>query len=292
MRKLTTRPTVELKSRENFAGQLEAAAEFFDDPAYPAVEPPPDTNPYADKDGLIEFIVTTELIENDEVMENLVEQKKLLVGITSVVQDYINRYAAVNGPEYKTDAVLWQSTLDKVPLMGPAIQTKKTYSRTVKGVEIAKEFIEFIMELVVSEGSSGLASFEKFLSKQGDALRVGVEENKDAYRSLSMGVTMEAFELGIGTVIYIPKIRQYRVDFTRENYKFSFACGSYEEIHIAFEMMYSAGVFDYEALEDPAVKKDFDDWLRGRRKAAIEDSTTFFDEDIPIVPKDPVAKGA
>jgi hypothetical protein len=153
MRTLTTRPSVDLKSRENFAGQLEAAAEFFDDPAYPAVEPPPGTNPYADKDGLIEFIVATELVDNDEVMKNMVEQKKLLVGITSVVQDYINRYAAKNGPEFKTDAVLWQSTLDKIPLMGPGIQTKNTYSRTVEGVKIAKEFIEFIMELVVSEGS-------------------------------------------------------------------------------------------------------------------------------------------
>jgi Virulence factor Evf len=291
MRKLTTRPTVELKSRENFSGQLEAAAEFFDDPAYPAVEPPSETNPYADKDGLIEFIVTTELVDNDEVMKTLVGQKKLLVGITSVVQDYVNRYAAVNGPEFKTDAVLWQSTLDKIPLMGPGTQTKNTYSRTVEGVKIAKEFIQFIMELVVSEGSSGLASFEKFLDKQGESLRVGVEENKDAYRSLSMGVTMEAFEVG-GNINYAPKIRQYRVDFTRENYKFAFFCGSYEKIHISFEMMYSAGIFDYEALEDPEIKKGFDDWLRGRRKAAIEDSTTFFDGEIPVVPRDPVAKSA
>jgi len=282
MKNVSVIPEV-VKDQRDFATQMAEAKSFFADkklsesPKYLLED-----NPYADKDGLIEFIFGSPLEEDPVVMENLTKQKKDLIAITSVVTDYVNRYAEAYGESYKTDIELWTLALSKIPLMGPSRVDEQTYSRHIRGVEIAKDFIDFILEIVASEGSSALDSFSKFLDKQGDALRFGVEKNKDYYKTIAIGVALEVFKVG-DEVVYVPKIKQYRINFTRENSKFSSACASYEMVDIHFEYRYAANVFDYEALEDPEIKKDFDDFIQGQRKAQIAEATTFFNDDFPVM---------
>ncbi|UZJ40398.1 hypothetical protein OO006_08460 [Prosthecochloris sp. SCSIO W1101] len=274
-----------VKDQRDFAAQLAEAKDFFADENLP--ESPRyllEDNPYADKDGLVEFIFGAPLEEDPVVMANLVEQKKYLIAMTSIVTDYVNRYAEAYGEEYKTDVELWTLAMSKIPLMGPSKIDEQTYSRHIRGIEIATDFIDFILEIVASEGSSALDSFSKFLEKQGDALRFGVENNKDYYRTITIGVALEVFKVG-EQVVYVPKLKQYRVNFTRENSKFSSACVSYEMVDIHFEYRYAANVFDYEALEDPEIKKDLDDFIQKQRKAQIDEASTFFDDDFPV--KDP-----
>ena len=271
-----------VKDQRDFATQLAEAKGFFADENLP--ESPRyllEDNPYADKDGLVEFIFGAPLEEDPVVMANLVEQKKYLIAMTSIVTDYVNRYAEAYGEEYKTDVELWTLAMSKIPLMGPSKIDEQTYSRHIRGIEIATDFIDFILEIVASEGSSALDSFSKFLEKQGDALRFGVENNKDYYRTITIGVALEVFKVG-EQVVYVPKLKQYRVNFTRENSKFSSACVSYEMVDIHFEYRYAANVFDYEALEDPEIKKDLDDFIQKQRKAQIDEASTFFDDDFPV----------
>lgn len=271
-----------VKDQRDFATQLAEAKDFFADENLP--ESPRyllEDNPYADKDGLVEFIFGAPLEEDPVVMANLVEQKKYLIAMTSIVTDYVNRYAEAYGEEYKTDVELWTLAMSKIPLMGPSKTDEQTYSRHIRGIEIATDFIDFILEIVASEGSSALDSFSKFLEKQGDALRFGVENNKDYYRTITIGVALEVFKVG-EQVVYVPKLKQYRVNFTRENSKFSSACVSYEMVDIHFEYRYAANVFDYEALEDPEIKKDLDDFIQKQRKAQIDEASTFFDDDFPV----------
>lgn len=271
------RPDVKLDKRD-IKTQIEEAKDFFGNPElnFTGVIKEGE-NPYADKDGLIEFICGIELLQDPIITAKLAQLKSLLISITSVVTSYINRYAEKNGPQFKTDADLWALALSKIPLMGPSKLDTQTYSRRTKGVEIAADFINLVLDIAAGEGSA-LTSFKSFLEKQGGALRAGIEKNKDYYKTITVGISVEVFKLG-AELIYIPKIKQYRVDFSRENTKWSSFCASFEEVDINFNYIYGANVFDYEALEDKEVKKAFEDFIRGSQKAQIDNATTFFNDD-------------
>lgn len=271
------RPDVKLDKRD-IKTQIEEAKDFFGNPElnFTGVIKEGE-NPYADKDGLIEFICGIELLQDPIITAKLAQLKSLLISITSVVTSYINRYAEKNGPQFKTDADLWALALSKIPLMGPSKLDTQTYSRRTKGVEIAADFINLVLDIAAGEGSA-LTSFKSFLEKQGGALRAGIEKNKDYYKTITVGISVEVFKLG-AELIYIPKIKQYRVDFSRENTKWSSSCASFEEVEINFNYIYGANVFDYEALEDKEVKKAFEDFIRGSQKAQIDNATTFFNDD-------------
>lgn len=269
-------PANRLSNHDQFA---EAEA-FFNDVNLPDTVRAVGNDPYADKDGLVEFIVANELLDDPAVMAKLAEQKAYLIAITSVVTAYINRYAEAYGEQYKTDADLWARALSKIPLMGPSKIDQQSYSRHIKGLSIATDFINFIMDVVVSQGTTALASFNKFLQKQGDAIRFGVENNKDFYKTITVGVTVEVFKVG-NELVYVPKIKQYRVNFDRQNSKFTSACASAEFVDIYFNYLYAANVFDYEALKDPELKRDFDNFIQKQRKAQIEEADTFFNDDFP-----------
>ncbi|MGE6120344.1 hypothetical protein [Aeromonas media] len=269
-------PANRLSNHDQFA---EAEA-FFNDVNLPDTVRAVGNDPYADKDGLVEFIVANELLDDPAVMAKLAEQKAYLIAITSVVTAYINRYAEAYGEQYKTDADLWARALSKIPLMGPSKIDQQSYSRHIKGLSIATDFINFIMDVVVSQGTTVLASFNKFLQKQGDAIRFGVENNKDFYKTITVGVTVEVFKVG-SELVYVPKIKQYRVNFDRQNSKFTSACASAEFVDIHFNYLYAANVFDYEALKDPEIKRDFDNFIQKQRKAQIEEADTFFNDDFP-----------
>ncbi|MFM5855086.1 hypothetical protein ACET6L_07665 [Aeromonas rivipollensis] len=269
-------PANRLSNHDQFA---EAEA-FFNDVNLPTAARNLGGDPYADKDGLVEFIVANELLNDPAVMARLAEQKAYLIAITSVVTAYINRYAEAYGEQYKTDADLWARALSKIPLMGPSKIDQQSYSRHIKGLSIATDFINFIMDVVVSQGTTALASFNKFLQKQGDAIRFGVENNKDFYKTITVGITVEVFKVG-SELVYVPKIKQYRVNFDRQNSKFTSACASAEFVDIHFNYLYAANVFDYEALKDPEIKRDFDNFIQKQRKAQIEEADTFFNDDFP-----------
>ena len=269
-------PANRLSNHYQFAG----AEAFFNDVNLPDTVRAVGNDPYADKDGLVEFIVANELLDDPAVMAKLAEQKAYLIAITSVVTAYINRYAEAYGEQYKTDADLWARALSKIPLMGPSKIDQQSYSRHIKGLSIATDFINFIMDVVVSQGTTALASFNKFLQKQGDAIRFGVENNKDFYKTITVGVTVEVFKVG-NELVYVPKIKQYRVNFDRQNSKFTSACASAEFVDIHFNYLYAANVFDYEALKDPEIKRDFDNFIQKQRKAQIEEADTFFNDDFP-----------
>ena len=273
-----------MMNNRSFKDQIKEAHEFFNDPelASPSAIVTTNNTNYADKDGLIEFIVATELADNPDVLRKLGQQKTYLVAIASIVTDYINRFSERYGQEKKTDIDLWNLALSKIPLMGPSKVDTQTYIRRIKGIEIAKDFIEFIMDVAISQGTAALGSFTKFLEKQGSNIGLFMEENNGSYNTYTLGVTTEVYRLGLQN-IYTPKITQYRINFDKQNSKFTTACASSEMVNIHFEYMFAANVFDYEALEDPKIKADFDAFIAKNRKAQILEADTFFSAEFPPV---------
>jgi len=261
----------------NIDMQIKEAEAFFNDPKLADFTLKEDDNPYADKDGLVEFICGVELSQDPIIHAKLDELKSFLISITAIVTAYVYKYAAQNGENYKTDLDLWAKILSKIPLMGPVKKDQQTYSRNAKGVEIAGDLINLILGVSAVEGN-GLNSFKSFLEKQGNALRAGIEENKDSYKTITVGVAVEVTKNG-EQIIYIPKIKLYQVNFNSENSAFSSSCGSNEEVAIHFDYLYGAGSFDYESLRDPETRIKFDKFIAGTKKAQIEDATTFFNDD-------------
>ena len=277
MKTVSKKPEVQLSTLD-FKAQLAEAQLFFNDASLSQNKNfVQGDNPYADKDGLIEFICGVELLQDPIISAKLAELKALLISLTSVVTSYINRYAQAKGSQYKTDAELWEKALSKLPLMGPSKIDLQTYSRRTRGIEIAGDFINLVLDIASGEGQA-LNSFKSFLQKQGNALRAGVEENKDFYKTITVGVCVEVLKVG-NTIMYIPKIKQYKVNFDRQNSRWSSFCGSYDEVSMHFEYLYASNVFDYEALNNPEVKKAFEDFITKQQKAQIEDADTFFNDD-------------
>jgi hypothetical protein len=273
------------KNVKPFATQLQEANDYFNNKNLPAVATYADKdNPYADKDGLIEFIIGNELVDDEKVMNKLETLKGYLVSLTSVVTDYVNRYAQANGEQYKTDADLWAEAMSMLPLMGPGKIDTQSYSRHIKGVTIATEFVQFLLDIVAQDGSAALNKFSDFLEKQGEALKFGVEHNDDYYNTISIGVSIEVMKIG-KKIIYVPKIKQYKVKFDRENSKWSGACISYEYVDINFDYLYAANVFDYEALNDKDTKEEFENFIKGAQKAQIDKASTYFNNN--FLPKKP-----
>jgi hypothetical protein len=264
------------KNTKSFATQFQEAYDYFSNKDLPPVVSYTDNdNPYADKDGLIEFIIGNELVDDEKVMEKLETLKGYMVALTSVVTDYVNRYASVNGAKYKTDADLWAEAMSILPLMGPGKTDTQSYSRHIKGVTIASEFVKFLLDIVAQDGSAALNRFSEFLENQGEALKFGVESNKDYYSTITIGVSIEVLKIG-NQIVYIPKIKQYKVNFDRANTKWSGACVSYEYVDINFDYLYNANVFDFQALDDKETKAEFDKFIKASQKAQIDKATTYF----------------
>ena len=281
MKTLDEQKTQPRISKTEHLVKFKKAHSFFNDPKLPARGKYLDEeNPYSDSDGLIEFIVANTIVENSEVMETLQEQKKIMVALTSIVTDYVLRYAEAYGEEFKNDPTLWVEAANNLPLMGPGTISKQSYNRHIEGVRIAVEFIQMILDIATENTSGALDKFKKFLEKQGESIRLGVDSKDDKYSTFTLGVAMEVFMVG-DNFVYTPKIKQYKIDFDRSNYQVSFGCGSYEKINIEFKYDYAVNVFDYQSLEDKEIKEAFDAFVKNNRKAQIEKSDTFFSGEFP-----------
>lgn len=261
--------------------QLEEATVFFNSPdRSPTRKSKEAGNPYADKNGLIEFIGGVAQSSDEVIATKLKELNSQLIMITSMVTAYVNQHASKHGSQFKTDAQLWADTFSMIPLMRSSKPSGKVYSRKIRGTEVAPDFLNLLLDFVPVEGPA-LSKFRSFLMRQGDVLRTGIENNKDFYRTITLGISTEVLKTG-DKIEYVPKVKQYCIDFTKENSKWSASCASSEQVVIDVNYTYNENVFDYKVLKDPAVKGHFDALICGTSNAGIENASTFFNEEFNI----------
>ena len=133
----------------------------------------------------------------------------------------------------------------------------------------------------MSQGTTALASFNKFLQKQGDAIRFPgwrtTRTSQDHHGGGHSGSVQGGQRAGL-----CAERSSSTASFDRQNSKFTSACASAEFVDIYFNYLYAANVFDYEALKDPGDQaRDFDNFIQKQRKAQIEEADTFFNDDFP-----------
>ncbi|MDC9596240.1 hypothetical protein [Xenorhabdus anantnagensis] len=228
-----------------------------------------------DTDGLVQFIITSNIVDKISIIQKMNEIKKIQIALSSIAADYITKYTNVHGKEYKTDIQFWGDIMAKLPLMSVMNIESQTYQHEMKGVSIATNLLELIMDIILNAGSPSLNSFSNFLQKQGDAIRLGLKRNGDHYSTLTLASAIEA--IGVeDRVTYIPKIKLYKIDFNRTNSEVTSNCASNENINVEFTYSSCISLFNYQALEDHDIKTAFDNFILKNQKSSIEDSDGFF----------------
>ncbi|RAX14455.1 hypothetical protein [Photorhabdus bodei] len=259
-------------NQEHIAKINEANTFFHIDDAYFSIE---NTNKYNEKDGLVQFIIAKQLSDKPEIIDKTNSLSQTLIVLSSIATNYVNKYAEKYGEQYKTDMDFWTKVVNKLPLMGTSKVESKNYTDSLNGLSISKSFLNFIMNVVVFENTDMLPDFAKFLTKQGETIRLGIRKNKGFYSTVTLTIAIDTLIVGEKTV-YIPKLKLYRVNFDSTNSNFLSSCASNENIYIDFEYSSLISVLDYEALENPEIKASFDNFINKQRKTSIEDSDDFF----------------
>ncbi|OTA20075.1 hypothetical protein Xbed_01791 [Xenorhabdus beddingii] len=230
---------------------------------------------FSDTDGLVQFIITSQLADKTGVMQQLNDIKKTQISLSSIVADYITRYAEHHGSKYKTDIQFWGDIMAKLPLMSIRNIESQTYQHEMKGFSIATNLLQLIMDIILNTYSPGLKNFADFLQKQGEAIRMGLKRNNDHYSTLTLASIIEVMEVD-DQVVYVPKMKLYQIDFDRTNSEVTSNCASSENVNVEFTYSTCVALFDYQALENPEIKSAFDDFILKNKKSSIENSNVFF----------------
>ncbi|OTA14661.1 hypothetical protein Xvie_03492 [Xenorhabdus vietnamensis] len=240
----------------------------------------------SDTDGLIQFIITSNIADKGSVIQKVNEIKKIQIALSSIATDYITKYTNIHGKEYKTDIQFWGDIMAKLPLMSVMNIENQTYQHEMKGISIATNLLQLIMDIILNAGSPSLKSFSTFLQKQGDAIRLGLKRNGDHYSTLTLASVIEA--IGVeDRVMYVPKMKLYKIDFNRTNSEITSSCASSENINVEFTYSSCISLFNYQALEDHDIKTAFDNFILKNQKSSIEDSDSFFSGDFKtVIPKE------
>ncbi|CDG21333.1 conserved protein of unknown function [Xenorhabdus poinarii G6] len=229
----------------------------------------------SDTDGLVQFMITSTLVDNASVIQKMNEIKRIQISLSSIVADYITKYTDVHGKKEKTDIQFWGDITAKLPLMSVMNIESQTYQHEMKGISIATNLLQLIMDIILNADSPSLNSFFNFLQKQGDAIRLGLKRNGDYYSTLTVANVIEAIGVENG-VMYVPKMKLYKIDFDRTNAKFVSNCASNKNIHVEFAYSSCISLFNYQALADQDIKTAFDNFILKNQKSSIEDADHFF----------------
>ncbi|MCP9266900.1 hypothetical protein M5U04_01990 [Xenorhabdus sp. XENO-1] len=267
------------KNRQHYLNHIAQAEQFFSNGIEDNFSL--SNHQFSDMDGLVQFVITSQINDKSSVIQRLNEIKKTQISLSSIATDYIIKYANTHGQQYRTDVQFWGGIIEKLPLMSVRNIESQTYSHVMKGFSIATNLLQLIMDIVLNTNSSSMKSFSQFLQKQGDAIRLGLKKNNDHYSTLTLASVIEA----VGAedqVIYIPKMKLYKVNFDRSNSEIASNCASNENINVEFTYSSCVSLFDYQALEDPEIKESFDLFIRNNKKSSIENSDNFFNGEFKV----------
>jgi hypothetical protein len=232
----------------------------------------------ADKDGLVSYVNGTSNPPPPELVKEREQISAVLEGLCSVVTSAVLAKSGADDAK-KHDPNLWTEPIrfGLGPFIsGFSVETVK-YQRRVKGVEVASQFLNILLDAVSGEGGA-LNSFKKFLTDQGKTIGIQGSSTQENYKYACVGMVHEIFQIEGGRWIYVPKIRLYFTHFTKKTFQISSACGSFNEFDFDFEVEKAVAPFRIETWrQDPEFRKQVDDFIKKYNKANIERSENYFD---------------
>ena len=277
------------------AAGIAAAHEFFEptrlwkgpltDSLLDALADAPPVNPTSSSifttgaSGLAACILAEQQVSPD-VQKVLDTQKQNLTDLTGVASAYVRSQANTQkNPNLVYDTDLWQQVYNNLPLMAESQFVQQTYDETMRGVEVATSFIELILGFATGAGPA-LDAFATFLGGLGSSIKAGVKTTGQAYHSATIGIVLETQVVGNETQV-VPSLKAYFVDFTESETTVYSSCGSYDSFSMSFQYRFAQSVFNYGALADPDVSKQFNAFIHGTQVDDITNAQNFFGNKFP-----------
>lgn len=244
----------------------------------------------ADKDGLVTYINASTNPPPPKLIETQKKVSAVLEGLTGIIVAAVLKIA--NGDDKKKhDPALWNTVFERAvqPFFGPYSNSKEQYRNDVVGVDVATNFINFLLSAVVAEGPA-LAGLTRFLSNQGQSIRVQASKEVERYEYAIVSIIHEIFQQGQDDWVYIPKIKLYFTSFTRENYNITTSCGSYDHFAMNFDLIAITAAFQINTWESNKNFRDtLDRFIDKYTKAKIDDSENYLDTIFESEPKAAIA---
>lgn len=240
----------------------------------------------ADKDGLVTYINASTNPPPPKLIETQKKVSAVLEGLTGIMVAAVLKMA--NGDSKKKhDPALWNTVFEKglQPFFAPYSSSKEEYRNNVVGVDVATNFINFLLNAVVAEGPA-LAGLTRFLRSQGDSIRVQASKEVEGYEYAIVSIIHEIFQQSEDDWVYIPKIKLYFTSFSRENYNITTSCGSYDHFAMNFDLIASTAAFQINTWENNKNFRDsLDKFIDRYTKAKIDDSENYLDTIFESQPK-------
>jgi hypothetical protein len=233
----------------------------------------------SDKDGLVTYINASSNTPPPQLEE---EQKKIsaiLEGLTGILTAVVILDAGKDTAK-KHDPNLWNSNFDlglQPFFAGYSFKQEKYYKKT-KGIEVAKDFIQYLLSAVVTQGAA-LADFTRFLGTQGESMQASTGGEGDSYKYAIISMVHEIFESSPGQWKYVPKIKYYFTSFSTRSFEITTSCGSYREYEMNFELQVLTASFKIDTWRtEQWFKDEVSSFIKEFTQAKISDSKNHFKE--------------
>jgi hypothetical protein len=246
----------------------------------------------SDKDGLVTYINASSNVPPDSLQKDVTEISAVLEGLTGILTAAVIIQSAGDITK-KHNPHLWNTTYEKgfLPFFAGYSFKEATYYKKTRGVKVATEFIEFLLDAVVSQGTSALGDLAKFLTTQGQNIQANTQGEGDGYKYAIISMVNEVFESSPGQWVYVPKIKYYFTTFTKKSFAVTTSCGSYEEFEMDFKLQVLTASFKIDTWRtNKKFRKSVNEFIEGYTSAKLKDSKNFLDGIFPSKKKKDVAE--
>jgi len=224
------------------------------------------------KTGGVRIFILAEGAAPAPILEALSGDLLALVGVAAA---HVDRRAQDRGtPAARYDPALWQAALMHLPLLGPSSFDVHTATRTVEGDRLPDDL------LAQGLGAAGTpllpeSEFRSFLAQREEVIRTGVLGAPDGFTVVAVWMTVEAVPSGSGDRSPVARVATSLATFT--------AAPAPDGSTTAFALAVRRAVslFDYERLQDEAVRREFDAILQQSPRENLRESGDFFAGTLP-----------
>jgi hypothetical protein len=232
----------------------------------------------ADSDGLVTYINGTTNEPPADLVKERKEVSRALEGLAGIITSAALQTAGED-KSAKHNPTLWEEPVKYGlgPFVSGYSNSVRTYQRQIVGLEIATQFLNILIDAVAEEGRA-LQDFQKFLTDQGETIRIEGEHSEEGYRYACLGLVHELFQVEGEEWIYVPKIKMFFTRFTRKTFKVSSACVSVEKVDFDFSVEKFVAPFKIETWrQDESFRERLDEFIKEFDRAQVERSKNYFD---------------
>lgn len=212
---------------------------------------------------------TTEAELPPELLKLAQEQQRRLEALVGIGSAWLRK----QDDPWKNDTL--EEMYRALPLLAYMGHSTPTIDATIESFGTAKLLLTELVGFAV-DGGSGLDDFRAFLAGLQSDISNGITEMHRTYPAFLMS---RVFKQEPQTKLLIARLDAYKIDFTFDSTIIKTSCSSHDEINIKFTYNSYKSEFRYNSLDDPEVKKHWDDFIRSSDMDDLDKAKKKFQKD-------------